>query len=77
MAMIFRVEAIEPNRRIVCEQDIVRNIGLSISRHGQLEPILVYQQGVRFLIVDGEKRWRAIKWLGRKTIMVEIENKAV
>ncbi len=73
MARIFRIEAIEPNRRIVCEQNIVQNIGLSISRHGQLEPILIYQQGVRFLIVDGEKRWRAVKWLGWQTIMAEIE----
>jgi ParB-like chromosome segregation protein Spo0J len=73
MTRIFRIEAIEPNRRIVCGQDIVQDIGLSISRYGQREPILIYQQGVRFLIVDGEKRWRAIKWLGRKTIMAEIE----
>lgn len=73
MTRIFRIEAIEPNRRIVCGQDIVQDIGLSISRYGQREPILIYQQGVRFLIADGEKRWRAVKWLGRKTIMAELE----
>lgn len=73
MARIFRIEAIEPNRRMVCDRDIVYDIGLSISRHGQREPILIYQQGIRFLIIDGEKRWRAVKWLGRKTIMAEIE----
>ncbi|MFW5971242.1 MAG: ParB N-terminal domain-containing protein [Desulfovermiculus sp.] len=73
MARIFRVEAIEPNRRVICERDVVENIGLSISRHGQLKPILIYQQGVRFLIIDGEKRWRAVKWLGQRTIIAEIE----
>ena len=73
MARVFRIDAIDPNRRLVIQREVVEQLGLSISAQGQLEPILIYQQGVRFRIVDGEKRWRAIKRLGRQTIMVEIQ----
>jgi len=73
MILVFRLEAIEPNRRMVIQREVVEEIGMSISRHGQLEPILIYQQGTSFRIIDGEKRWRAIKRLGRTTIVVELE----
>jgi len=73
MARVFRIDAIDPNRRLVIQKDVVEQLVLSISDQGQLEPILIYQQGVRFRIIDGEKRWRAIKRLGRRTVMVEIQ----
>ena len=73
MILVFRLEAIEPNRRMVIQREVVEEIGMSISRHGQLEPILIYQQGTSFRIIDGEKRWRAIKRLGKTTILVELE----
>ena len=73
MILVFRLEAIEPNRRRVIQREFVEELGMSISRHGQLEPILIYQQGTSFRIIDGEKRWRAIKRLGRTTIVVELE----
>ena len=73
MTLVFRLEAIEPNRRVVIHREIVEELCMSISRHGQLEPILIYQQGTSFRIIDGEKRWRAIKRLGRTTIVVELE----
>lgn len=73
MILVFRLEAIEPNRRMVIQREVVEEIGMSISRHGQLEPILIYQQGTIFRIIDGEKRWRAVKRLGRTTILVELE----
>ncbi len=73
MILVFRLEAIEPNRRMVIQREVVEEIGMSISRHGQLEPILIYQQGTIFRIIDGEKRWRAVKRLGRTTILVELK----
>lgn len=73
MPLIFRIDSIEPNRRLVVEKDVVEELVLSISRQGQLEPILIYQESTVFRIVDGEKRWRAIKRLGRLTIQVKIE----
>ena len=73
MILVFRLEAIEPNRRMVIQREVVEELGMSISRHGQREPILIYQQGTSFRIIDGEKRWRAVKRLGRTTILVELE----
>ena len=73
MSLIFRIDFIEPNRRLVTEREVIEDLVLSISREGQLEPILIYQQGGVFRIIDGEKRWRAIKRLGRVTILAKIE----
>ncbi|MFP4194583.1 MAG: ParB N-terminal domain-containing protein [Desulfosalsimonas sp.] len=73
MSLVFRIESIEPNRRVVIENDVVEELVQSIFRQGQLEPILICQQGTVFRIIDGEKRWRAIKRLGRLTILAEIE----
>jgi len=74
MPVIFKIDSIEPNRRLVIEKDTVEALVVSISKHGQMEPVLVYQEGTVFRIVDGEKRWRAFKRLGWLTIRVTIEN---
>jgi ParB family chromosome partitioning protein len=73
MALIFKLESIEPNRRLVIQREVVEELRWSISRHGQLVPILITQQGLSFRIIDGEKRWRAIKRLGKTTILAELE----
>jgi len=74
MARFFRIDTIDPNRRMVIQREVVEQIGISIAQNGQLEPIMIYQQGIRFRIIDGEKRWRAIKWLGQRSILVELKN---
>lgn len=75
MAHVFKLEAIEPNRRLVVHSQIIEELRLSINREGQIEPILIYQQGLSFRIIDGEKRWRAMKSLKRSTIMAELSKK--
>jgi len=75
MAHVFKLEAIEPNRRLVVHSQIIEELRLSINKNGQIEPILIYQQGLSFRIIDGEKRWRAMKILKRSTIMAELSKK--
>ena len=40
----------------------------SVKTHGVLQPIVVISQGSQYLIVAGERRWRAAKAAGLKTI---------
>lgn len=72
MAHVFKLEAIEPNRRLVVHSEIIEELRLSINKNGQIEPILIYQQGLSFRIIDGEKRWRAMKRLKCTTVKAKL-----
>lgn len=45
----------------------------SIKEHGVLQPIMVTEQNGRYLLVAGERRWRASKLAGLKEIPVVIK----
>jgi ParB family chromosome partitioning protein len=65
---------ISPNLRLICENESIEELCLSIKCHGQQEPIEVCFAGEDFRILNGEKRWRACKKLGLtriKAIIVE------
>lgn len=67
---------INPNLRCICDNESIEELCLSIRRHGQQDPILVFFTGVDFRIVNGEKRWRACRRLGLtriKAIIVEVD----
>ncbi len=74
MSLFFKLKAIEPNRRLVIRTEILEELQIDIARSGQNEPILIYQYGSSFRIIDGEKRWRVIKILGQKTILAELQS---
>lgn len=61
------VEKIQPNpdqpRKTFTEE--VEAMALSLQREGQLDPIILFEDGMLF---DGECRWRAAKTLGWETI---------
>lgn len=46
----------------------------SIRVHGVIQPIIVVQQGERYIIVAGERRFRASKIVGLKTIPAVVKN---
>ncbi len=55
-------------------EDEIRELANSIALHGQVHPIAV-RPGLKagtYELVDGERRWRAVKLLGLKTIRAEI-----
>lgn len=46
----------------------------SIKANGIFQPILVTQAGQRYMIVAGERRWRAAKLAGLKTVPAVVKN---
>ncbi len=53
----------------------IHKLAVSISSHGQLEPLLTISEGKRFILMDGYQRYRALRQIGRDTadiINVEI-----
>jgi len=65
------IELIDPNPmqpRQQFDPKTVEELAASIDRYGLLEPVVVTQEGSRWQLVAGERRLRAHKQLGKKTI---------
>lgn len=67
----IELRRISPNLRIVCAAECIEEIERGI-RSGAQEPIHICLEHDSFRILDGEKRWRACKRLGMKTIRAVI-----
>ncbi|HPG91885.1 MAG TPA: ParB/RepB/Spo0J family partition protein [Clostridia bacterium] len=50
------------------DQEKLQELADSITQHGVIQPIIVTQIGARYMIIAGERRFRASKIAGRKTI---------
>ncbi len=50
------------------DKNALDELSASITEHGVLQPILVVKNGVRYMIVAGERRWRAARLAGLKMI---------
>lgn len=67
----LKVNDIEPNReqpRKNFDQEKLQSLAESISQHGVVQPIIVKKQDKGYSIIAGERRWRAAKLAGLKTI---------
>ena len=69
----IEIRRIAPNLRIVYTSECIEELVQGIRSRGQQEPIHVWFVHDSFRILDGEKRWRALKLLGMKTIRAVIE----
>jgi len=67
-----RIDKVLPNRRLIFEDEVILRLCDDIRCNGLNEPIIVEESGFYFLIVDGEKRWRACKKIGMLKIKAEI-----
>ena len=56
----------QPRREF--DEDAIKALSDSIKEHGVLQPIVVTKEGEKYKIVAGERRWRASKKAGLKTI---------
>ncbi len=63
-----------PNQpRKVFDEVALRELADSISKHGVLSPIIVNRSGDRFMIIAGERRYRASKMAGLNKVPVIIK----
>ncbi len=67
----IKINDIDPNSRQprkTFDQERLEALADSIKEHGVVQPIIVKTEGSRYVIVAGERRWRAAKLAGLKTI---------
>lgn len=64
------------NFRKTFDQDKIDELANSIKEHGQLSSIMVVKKEQGYMIIAGERRWRAIKQIGLPTIKATIEEKS-
>ena len=67
----IKINRIEPNRnqpRKDFDEDKLQELADSIKEHGVIQPIIVVKRNDYYEIVAGERRWRASKKVGLKTI---------
>ncbi len=73
----LKTTELEPNRnqpRKTFDEDKILELADSIKQHGVITPLLVTKRGDSFLIVAGERRWRAAKKAGLKEVPVVIKD---
>ena len=74
--ILFKVEALDTDRvkpdasqpRKLFDEEALKELASSIKEKGVLEPILVRKEEGGFVIISGERRWRASIIAGKKTI---------
>lgn len=67
----LKINDVEPNSgqpRKVFDQEKLQALADSIKDHGIVQPIIVRKEDTRYIIVAGERRWRAAKIAGLKAI---------
>ena len=60
--------------RKVFDETALNELASSISKHGVIMPIIVNKNGDKFMIIAGERRYRASKIAGLKNIPVIVKN---
>lgn len=71
------INKIEPNRdqpRKNFEEDGLLELSDSIKQHGIIEPLVVQKKDDYYMIIAGERRWRASKMAGIKKVPVVIKD---
>ena len=73
----MKINEIEPNveqPRKLFDDEKLDELAESIKEHGVIQPIIVAKKDDYYQIVAGERRWRASKKAGLKTIPVVVRN---
>lgn len=74
---IILIDQITPNRnqpRKVFDPEKLATLESSIKEHGVIQPILITKEDTGYQIVAGERRWRAAKNIGLKSIPVVVKS---
>jgi ParB family transcriptional regulator, chromosome partitioning protein len=73
--MEIQIDRIVPNPeqpRRAFDSGEMDSLASSIRQHGVINPIAVEQAGDLYILIDGERRWRAARAAGLKTIPAEV-----
>ena len=65
---VEKIDRNPENPRIVFRPAEMETLQESISQHGVQVPISVFRKDKRFVLIDGERRWRCCLKLNQKTI---------
>ena len=74
---LVNINDIEPNKnqpRKYFDDDAIHELADSIKQHGIIQPIILQKKDNYYVIVAGERRWRAAKVAGLKEIPAIIKN---
>lgn len=72
---VERIESNPENPRLSFDEETLAELAASIREHGVLQPVLVRPVGENhFQLVAGERRWRASKIAGMRTIPALVED---
>lgn len=63
------------NPRLIFHEDELNTLTDSISKQGILVPLTIYQDGKKYFLLDGERRWRCSLRLGLSSVPVIIQPK--
>ena len=55
-------------------EEAIKELAISIEKHGLMQPIIVIEENGEFILVAGERRLRAVKYLGKKEIKAIISD---
>jgi hypothetical protein len=72
---VDRIDRNPQNPRIIFRGEELNQLLKSIRTRGVQVPISVYKEGSRFVLIDGERRWRCAIKLNRTTIPALIQKK--
>jgi len=65
---VHDIDPSEAQPRKLFDEEKLAALAESIKTHGVVQPIIVHKQGNRYKIVAGERRWRASRLAGLRTI---------
>ena len=75
--ILINVNEIEPNRdqpRKKFDEDALMELAESIKIHGVIDPLTLVKRDGYYMIVNGERRWRAAKMAGLKKVPAVIRD---
>jgi ParB family chromosome partitioning protein len=67
----IELDKIVPNEyqpRKTFQNESLKELAASIKEHGVIQPVIVHQIGTNYGLIAGERRWRAARFAGLKTI---------
>ncbi len=73
----LKITDVEPNKnqpRKTFDEDALLELADSIKQHGIITPLLVTRKDDRYMIVAGERRWRAAMKAGLKVVPAVVKN---